>query len=131
MAGGLMGIAIFYIFVCLFKTFPCLSHHTSSSQLSLFNYIIDAYLVVAASALASSTVIRSLSGAVFPVRSLLRFRFSNFNIGFPAIRYTNVRSTHSTVGIIIAGLYRPHYDPYSFCSHTVNAFPPIHHVYDY
>ncbi|TCD68281.1 hypothetical protein EIP91_011247 [Steccherinum ochraceum] len=35
--------------------------------LSLFNYIIDAYLFVAASALASSTVVRSLAGAGFPL----------------------------------------------------------------
>lgn len=35
--------------------------------LSLLNYIIDAYMVVAASALASNTVIRSLFGAVFPL----------------------------------------------------------------
>ena len=36
--------------------------------LSLFNYIIDAYLPVAASALAASTVVRSAFGAAFPVR---------------------------------------------------------------
>ncbi|KAJ8591494.1 MFS general substrate transporter [Rhizopogon salebrosus TDB-379] len=35
--------------------------------LSLSNYIIDAYLSVAASALASNTVVRSLFGAVFPL----------------------------------------------------------------
>ncbi|PPQ62974.1 hypothetical protein CVT24_006080 [Panaeolus cyanescens] len=35
--------------------------------LGLFNYIIDAYLSVAASSLASSTVIRSLFGAAFPL----------------------------------------------------------------
>ncbi|TFK56979.1 MFS general substrate transporter [Heliocybe sulcata] len=35
--------------------------------LSLFNYIIDAYLFVAASALAANTVIRSLFGAGFPL----------------------------------------------------------------
>ncbi|EJU01459.1 MFS general substrate transporter [Dacryopinax primogenitus] len=35
--------------------------------LSLFNYIIDAYLMVAASALASSTIVRSLFGAAFPL----------------------------------------------------------------
>ncbi|THH28754.1 hypothetical protein EUX98_g5450 [Antrodiella citrinella] len=50
MTSGLaMGFAIVWIF------------------LSLFNYIIDAYLFVAASALASSTVIRSLAGASFPL----------------------------------------------------------------
>lgn len=35
--------------------------------LALFNYIIDAYLFVAASALAANTVIRSLFGASFPL----------------------------------------------------------------
>ncbi|KAG8836048.1 hypothetical protein FRC17_010512 [Serendipita sp. 399] len=35
--------------------------------LSLFNYLIDAYLLVAASALASSTVVRSAFGAAFPL----------------------------------------------------------------
>ncbi|KAA1468270.1 MFS general substrate transporter [Dentipellis sp. KUC8613] len=48
-AGGVMGFAIFCIF------------------LSLFNYIIDTYLFVAASALAASTVVRSIFGAVFPL----------------------------------------------------------------
>ena len=51
MAGGLMGFSICWLFM------------------SLFNYIIDAYLFVAASALAANTVVRSLFGAVFPVRS--------------------------------------------------------------
>ena len=36
--------------------------------LGLINYTIDAYLFVAASALAANTVVRSLFGAVFPVR---------------------------------------------------------------
>jgi hypothetical protein len=35
--------------------------------LSLFNYVIDAYITVAASALAASTVVRSAFGAGFPV----------------------------------------------------------------
>ncbi|TEB39025.1 polyamine transporter 1 [Coprinellus micaceus] len=49
MAGLLMGFAIQLIF------------------LGLFNYLVDAYLSVAASALASTTVIRSLFGAGFPL----------------------------------------------------------------
>lgn len=40
------------------------------SQLSLFNYIIDAYLPVAASAVAACTVCRSLAGGAFPVRTM-------------------------------------------------------------
>ncbi|TFK77215.1 MFS general substrate transporter [Pluteus cervinus] len=49
MAGLPMGLSICWIF------------------LSLFNYIIDAYLSVAASALAANTVVRSLCGAGFPL----------------------------------------------------------------
>ncbi|TRM66439.1 major facilitator superfamily domain-containing protein [Schizophyllum amplum] len=49
MAGGLMGFSICWLFM------------------SLFNYIIDAYLFVAASALAGNTVVRSIFGAVFPL----------------------------------------------------------------
>jgi hypothetical protein len=49
MAGGLMGLSIFLLF------------------LSLINYTVDAYLFAAASALAASTVSRSIFGAVFPV----------------------------------------------------------------
>jgi MFS family permease len=48
-AGGLLGFSIFLIF------------------LSLINYTVDAYLFAAASALAASTVSRSIFGAVFPL----------------------------------------------------------------
>jgi hypothetical protein len=41
------------------------------SQLGLFNYMIDTYLAIAASALAGNTVVRSIFGAVFPVCLLL------------------------------------------------------------
>lgn len=49
MSGLLMGFSVVWIF------------------LGLFNYIVDAYLFVAASALASNTVVRSLFGAGFPM----------------------------------------------------------------
>ncbi|KAG1825807.1 major facilitator superfamily domain-containing protein [Suillus subaureus] len=49
MSGALLGWSICLIF------------------LALFNYIIDAYLAIAASALAASTVVRSLFGAGFPL----------------------------------------------------------------
>ena len=39
-------------------------------QLSLINYMVDVYVVVAASALASNTIARSLFGVVFPVSDL-------------------------------------------------------------
>lgn len=48
-AGGAIGFSTIWIF------------------LALFNYIIDAYLFVAASALAANTVVRSLFGAGFPL----------------------------------------------------------------
>lgn len=49
LAGLPMGFSIIWIF------------------LALFNYIIDAYLFVAASALAANTIVRSLFGAGFPL----------------------------------------------------------------
>ncbi|KAA1468796.1 MFS general substrate transporter [Dentipellis sp. KUC8613] len=49
LAGGMMGLGIFCIF------------------LSLFNYVVDMYLFVAASALVSLTVCRSIFSAVFPL----------------------------------------------------------------
>lgn len=49
MAGLVMGFSIVLIF------------------LGLFNYLVDAYLIVAASAIASSTVVRSTFGAGFPL----------------------------------------------------------------
>jgi len=49
MSGYVMGISVVFIF------------------LALFNYIIDAYLMFAASALAASTVVRSAFGAGFPM----------------------------------------------------------------
>ncbi|KAF9029548.1 MFS general substrate transporter [Hymenopellis radicata] len=49
LAGGLIGFANVAIYVCF------------------FNYIIDTYLMVAASALAANTVCRSIFGAVFPL----------------------------------------------------------------
>ncbi|KAK0478275.1 MFS general substrate transporter [Armillaria novae-zelandiae] len=49
MAGYVMGFSISWIF------------------LSFFNYIIDTYLMIAASALAANTVCRSLFGAAFPL----------------------------------------------------------------
>ncbi|KZP04489.1 MFS general substrate transporter [Athelia psychrophila] len=49
MAGVLLGFSICWIF------------------LALFNYMIDAYLFVSASALAANTVCRSLAGAAFPL----------------------------------------------------------------
>ncbi|KDR85321.1 hypothetical protein GALMADRAFT_234133 [Galerina marginata CBS 339.88] len=58
--------------------------------LGLFNYIIDAYISVAASALASSTVIRSMFGAAFPLFAsdmydALDPRWASSLLGFIAI----------------------------------------------
>ncbi|CAO1618492.1 unnamed protein product [Sympodiomycopsis kandeliae] len=49
LAGALLGFALLYVF------------------LGLFNYIVDAYLANAASALSSNTVVRSAFGAGFPL----------------------------------------------------------------
>ncbi|KAF4623183.1 hypothetical protein D9613_002094 [Agrocybe pediades] len=58
--------------------------------LGLFNYLIDAYIAVAASALASSTVIRSMFGAGFPLFAsdmydALDPRWASTLLGFIAI----------------------------------------------
>ncbi|CAA7259940.1 unnamed protein product [Cyclocybe aegerita] len=58
--------------------------------LGLFNYIVDAYLAVAASALASSTVVRSMFGAAFPLFApdlykALDTRWASSLLGFIAI----------------------------------------------
>lgn len=45
----------------------CRTPNLHPSKLALLNYTVDAYLPVAASALAASTVVRSLFGAAFPV----------------------------------------------------------------
>ncbi|KAK4066284.1 uncharacterized protein Triagg1_8116 [Trichoderma aggressivum f. europaeum] len=42
--------------------------------LQAFNYLIDAYLMLAASALAANTFLRSLSGAIFPLFSSYMFK---------------------------------------------------------
>ncbi|KAF7306810.1 hypothetical protein MIND_00472700 [Mycena indigotica] len=72
MSGFVMGFAINLIF------------------LSLFNYIIDTYLFVAASALAGSTVVRSLCGAAFPLFATQMYdalgpRWASSLLGFVAL----------------------------------------------
>ncbi|RDB28449.1 Efflux pump FUB11 [Hypsizygus marmoreus] len=71
-SGLLMGFSISWIF------------------LGLFNYIVDAYISVAASSLASNTVIRSLFGAAFPLftsdmYTTLGLRWATSLLGFIAI----------------------------------------------
>lgn len=58
--------------------------------LGLFNYLVDAYLFIAASALAATTVVRSLVGAGFPLFAGQMFdslnpRWASTLIGFIAI----------------------------------------------
>jgi hypothetical protein len=65
--------------------------YSSFSQLSLINYTVDAYLFAAASALAASTVSRSIFGAAFPVRPILYFfPGSVIFMPFSALRTPNV-----------------------------------------
>jgi hypothetical protein len=66
MSGALLGWSACLIFV-RYYILDIAHRLTIPSKLSLSNYIIDAYLSVAASALASNTVVRSLFGTVFPV----------------------------------------------------------------
>ncbi|KAI3622595.1 putative mfs-multidrug-resistance transporter [Moniliophthora roreri] len=63
--------------------------------LSLFNYIIDTYLMVAASALAANTVIRSLFGAAFPLFARQMYaalgpRWASSLLGFIALAMTPI-----------------------------------------
>ncbi|KAF7310808.1 Polyamine transporter 1 [Mycena chlorophos] len=72
MAGFPMGFAINWIF------------------LSLFNYLIDTYLFMAASALAASTVVRSVFGAAFPLFATQMYealnpRWASSLLGFVAL----------------------------------------------
>ncbi|KAJ6519702.1 major facilitator superfamily domain-containing protein [Mycena sanguinolenta] len=72
MSGYILGFAINWIF------------------LSLFNYIIDTYLSIAASALAGNTVVRSVFGAVFPLFATQMFtalspRWASSLLGFVAL----------------------------------------------
>lgn len=72
LAGGLLGFSVVWIF------------------LALFNYIIDAYLFVAASALAANTVIRSAFGAGFPLFATQMYdtlnpRWASTLLGFIAL----------------------------------------------
>jgi hypothetical protein len=58
--------------------------------LSLINYTVDAYLFAAASALAASTVSRSIFGAVFPLFARQMFeslnpRWASTLLGFVAV----------------------------------------------
>ncbi|TFY72914.1 hypothetical protein EVG20_g105 [Dentipellis fragilis] len=76
LAGGMMGLGIF----CIFRF----------AQLSLFNYVVDMYLFVAASALVSLTVCRSIFSAVFPLFARQMFitlnpRFASTLLGCIAI----------------------------------------------
>ncbi|KAG8929742.1 hypothetical protein FRC02_005131 [Tulasnella sp. 418] len=72
MSGFVMGTSVIFIF------------------LSLFNYIIDAYLMVAASALAANTVVRSAFGAGFPLFATQMYvklnpRWASTLLGFIAL----------------------------------------------
>lgn len=88
---------------------------TLFSQLSLINYTVDVYLFAAASALAASTVSRSIFGAVFPVRP-----YSTHSLivltSFVALRTTDVRLFESPVGINPSRVCCCCHDSYPYCS---------------
>ena len=67
--------------------------------------MIDTYLYVAASALASNTVIRSSFGAAFPVGVTFSTTVDQCTHPSPAICITDVHISQPTLGIDIAGLY--------------------------
>ncbi|KAL4070839.1 major facilitator superfamily domain-containing protein [Scleroderma citrinum] len=63
--------------------------------ISLMNYVIDAYMVVAASALASNTVFRSIFGAAFPLFANQMYtklgpRWASSLLGFIALAMTPI-----------------------------------------
>ncbi|KAK7468768.1 hypothetical protein VKT23_003269 [Stygiomarasmius scandens] len=77
LSGGMLGFSISWIF------------------LSLFNYIIDTYLAMAASALSANTVVRSLFGAAFPLFATQMFealgpRWASSLLGFVALAMTPI-----------------------------------------
>lgn len=72
MSGLPVGFSISWIFVGhTYLKFLVIVLKWKVLQLSLFNYIIDAYLSFAASAIAGSIVCRSFAGAAFPVSSVV------------------------------------------------------------
>ncbi|KAJ7492738.1 major facilitator superfamily domain-containing protein [Mycena latifolia] len=88
MSGFVMGFAINWIF------------------LSLFNYIIDTYLFVAASALAANTVVRSIFGAVFPLFATQMYnalgpRWASSLLGFVALAMVPIPFVLSRFGPIL------------------------------
>jgi len=90
-SGALLGWSICLIFVCCHNLHDDLQL-MMASKLALFNYIIDAYLAVAASALAANTVVRSLFGAGFPVSEDATFPFIHrLIILCSALRQSDVR----------------------------------------
>lgn len=58
-----------FLSVTSLRTHLSRSHFTTTdcAQLGLYNYVVDAYLPVAASALASINIFRNLAGAAFPL----------------------------------------------------------------
>lgn len=85
--------------------------------LSLYNYMIDTYLQVAASALAANTVCRSLFGAGFPVRFEICFFVVSLvddgtdamvGLVFIALCDADVRHAESALGIDSPGVHSSH-----------------------
>ncbi len=93
----------------------CLPRLIFLSQLSLINYTVDAYLFAAASALAASTVSRSIFGAVFPVRLYPTLSRSAVFNPYAALCTTNVRLFKSSVGINSSRVCCRHHDSYPYC----------------
>jgi hypothetical protein len=95
MSGTLLAFSIVWIFVgpsCPHSFTPPLHH----SQLPLFNYIIDVYTFFAASALSSSTVVRSIFGAVFPVRLIpTKLMTSNADRDVSVVCHPDVREART------------------------------------
>ncbi|CDZ96474.1 mfs general substrate transporter [Phaffia rhodozyma] len=98
LAGGMLGWAILYLF------------------LSLFNYIIEVYLMHAASALSATTVVRSLFGAGFPLFATQMFeklnpRWAATLLGCLALLLAPIPILFTRYGIVLRK--RSVYSPFS------------------
>ncbi|KAF8836697.1 hypothetical protein BDN67DRAFT_1014481 [Paxillus ammoniavirescens] len=72
-----------------------LAWSVSWNFLALYNYIVDAYLFVAASVLAVNTVVRSIFGAVFPLFTTQMYvklgpQWASALVGFVALAMTPI-----------------------------------------
>lgn len=103
---------------------------TILEYLPLFNYVVDTYLFVAASALATLAVVRSLFGAAFPVstdtHTLFLTTYNTFIHVNPALRHPDVREVEPTMGIYSSRFPCNGNDSYTFSPYSVRTVVQQH-----